>query len=164
MRFLKDHLFTEDFLIKGHINTGEYRLSNFLNKTHSRFLVVEEAILIRHNGSDPIHASWMQVRIQDILFAYESEETGDDVLRNLSEQSRNEARMTGYFNSTTPVQITGKVHKRVLDAGSTQQHNFFVVTEPEIQGLTVNPAPEYDTIRHMPYVIVNKNRLSFLFK
>jgi hypothetical protein len=36
--------------------------------------------------------------------------------------------------------------------------------EPELQGLAVHHAPEYDTIRELPYLIVNKNRLSFLFK
>jgi len=164
MRFLKDHLFTENFLIKGHVNTGEYRLSTFLNKIQKQFLEMEEVTLIRHDGRDRIHAPRMQVRIYDILFAYESEDAGDSVLKSLAEGVRDETYVTAYFNIPTPLQISGRVHKRIFDSIGTRQNEFIVVIKPEIQTLIENCTPEYDTIRDMPYAIINKNRVAFLFQ
>jgi len=164
MRFLKDYLFTDNFLIRGHVKTGEHRLSTFLNKTHKRFLDLEEATLIRHDGSGRIHAPKMQVRIHDILFAYESEDTGDDVLKSLAAGARDEIRMTACFNDSTSLQITGNVHRRVFDSTGARQHDFIVVIKPELRELAGSSAPDYDTLRNMPYAIVNKNRIAFLFQ
>lgn len=164
MRFLKDFLFTDDYLIRGHVKTGEHRLSTFLNKTHRRFLNVEEATLIRHDGSDRIHVPNMQVCVHEILFAYEAEDTGDDVLRSLAEGARDEIHITACFSGPKPLQIAGNVHRRILDAKSGGHHDFIVMINPVHVEPVKNSDPEYDTIRHMPYAIINKNRIAFIFQ
>lgn len=164
MRFLKDVLYTDIFLIKGHINTGEKRLSSFLNNTRKRFIEVEEATLYRHDGGNRIPAPLVQVHAQDILFAHESEDTGDEVFRNLAKQQRDEIRMTAYFSSTTPIQISGRIHKRAFDSNPGRYHDFIVVVQPEFQGVPFTAASEYDLFRDLHYVIVNINRIAFLFQ
>lgn len=164
MRFLKDVLYTDTFLIKGHVKTGEKRLSTFLNNTRKHFIEVVEATLLRHNGRDRIPAPRMQVHIRDVLFAHESENTGDEVLRNLAKQQRDEIGITAYFSSSTPLQISGKIHKRAFDSNPNRNHDFIVVVQPEFQGLPGNTAPEYELFRDLQYVIVNRDRIAFLFQ
>jgi len=164
MRFLKDVLYTDTFLIKGHINTGDRRLSSYLNNARQRFIDVEEAVLVKHNGEDRIPASSMQVHIRDILFAHESEDTGDQTLRNLANQQRDEIGVTAYFSSLAPLQLSGRIHKRALDSDARRHYDFIVVVQPEFQGLPDNTAPEYDLLRNLDYVIVNRDRLAFLFR
>ena len=164
MRFLKDVLYTDTFLIKGHVNTGERRLSGFLNNTRNRFIEVEEATLIRHDGGDCIPAARMQVHIRDILFAHESEDTGDEVLRNLAKHKRDEIRMTAYFSSATPLQLSGRIPRRAFDQDAHLPDDFIVVVHPEFRGLPANDAPEYALLRDLHYVIVNRDRLAFLFQ
>ena len=164
MRFLKDVLYTNTFLIKGHVNTGEERLSSFLNNTRKRFIEVEEATLLRHDGDDLIPASRMQVNVRDIFFAHESEDTGDEVLRNLAQQQRDEISITAYFSSSTPLQLSGRIHKRALDSNPDRQQDFIVVVQPEFQGLPLEAASEYGLFRDLHYVIVNRNRITFLFQ
>jgi hypothetical protein len=162
MIFLKDYLYLETCLIRGHGRTGETRLSNFLNRTHQRFLEVEEAAVIWHDTGDRVQAPHMEVRIQDILFAYESEDTGDDILRNLAGHTRDEIEATAHFGGGNRLRISGKVSPRALDFKSARQHNFFVMIQPSLQGFPAGPVPEYRTIRQMPYAIVNMERLSIL--
>ena len=164
MRFLKDVLYTDTFLIKAHVNTGERRLSGFLNDTRKRFIEVEEATLLKHDGGDRIPASRMQVHIRDILFAHESEDTGDEILRNLAKQQRDEIRMTAFFSSATPLQISGRIPRRAFDSDARRLHDFIVVVQPEFQGLPFKTAPEYDLFRNLHYVIVNRDRIAFLFQ
>lgn len=164
MRFLKDLLFTDLFLIKGHANTGGQRLSTFLNKTPKRFLEMEEATLIKHDGSDRFFSPWMQVRVNDIIFAHEMEVTGDEGLRLLAEREKDSIEITAYFSGITPLQLSGKVRKRALDSEALNDHDFIVMIEPILQGLTLNPAQEYAIVENLPYVILNKNRLAFIFQ
>ena len=91
------------------------------------------------------------------------EDTGDGILRNLADRSRDEIRITAYFNVPIPLQISGKAHNRIFDPVSSSHNDFIVLTEPEFQGLAANKAPEYAMLIKLPYAIVNRNRLAFLF-
>ncbi len=164
MRFLKDLLYTETFLIKGHANTGSQRLSTFLNNSRKRFLEMEEVTLIKHDGGRRVAAAWMQVRVDDILFAHELEMSGDEGLRILAERKRDDIEMTAYFSSDIPLQISGKVRKHALNSSTFRHCDFIVVVEPKLEGLILKPAREYAVLENMPYAIVNRNRLSLIFR
>jgi hypothetical protein len=163
MRFLKDLIFTDTFLIKGHANMGGQRLSTFLNSTRKRFLEMEEATILKHDGSSRIAAEWLQVRVNDILFAHELEDSGDEGLRHLSKRN-DDIEVTAHFSGSLPVQLSGKVRKRALDSDTLRNNDFIVVVEPRIEGLAISALPEYAFIENLPYAIVNKNRLELIFR
>ena len=164
MRFLKDLLFTEKFFIKGHVNTGDRRLSTFLNNTRKCFLEMEEATLIKHDDGSRITASWMQVQVNDILFAHELEVTGDEGLKHLAERERDDIEATGYFSGSASLQLSGKVRKRALDSDARRDHDFIVVVEPRIEWGAVTLGREYAVLENLPYAIVNKNRLALILR
>lgn len=162
MRFFKDCLFTDMFLIKGHVNTGGQRLSTFLNGARKRFLDVEEATLIRHDGSGRTQAAWAQVRTDQILFAHELEDSGDEGLRLLANRERDEIEVTAYFDGNHPLHLSGKVRKHSLEVNTPRGHDFIVVLEPRFEGLSIPSAPEFAVFKNLHYAIVNRNRLTLI--
>jgi hypothetical protein len=164
MKFFKDLLFTDMFLIKGHVNTGGHRLSTFLNNAHRRFLDMEEATLIKHDGSGRITAAWIQVRVDDIIFAHELESSGDEGLKLLAERERDDIDIAAHFSGNPGLQLSGKVRKHTLDAETLSKHDFIVVIEPRFEGLAIPPDPEYAIFNNMSYAIVNRNRLALIFR
>ena len=164
MKYLKDLLFTDTFLIKGHVNTGGQRLSTFLNSTRKRFLEMEEATLIKHDGGDRVLTEWMLIRVDDILLAHELEVTGDEGLRLLGERARDEIAITAHFSGNLSLQLSGKARKRAIDSDTLRHHDFVVVVDPVLQGFTLERAPEYAVFENLPYVIVNRNRIAFIFR
>ncbi len=162
MRFLKDLLFTDKFLLKGHVKTGGQRLSGFLNNNRKRFLEMEEAALIRHAGGDRIQSALVMVRINDILFAYEMEESGDEGLRNLGGRDKAELAVQIHLISDTPLHLTGLVRRRALDSDAMRKHDFMVLMNPSLKGFASQPAPEYALIQNTPYLIVNRDRISII--
>jgi hypothetical protein len=162
MKFHKDLLFTDKHLIKGHIKTGGQRLSTFLNSTRKKFLEMEEALLISHDGKDRIKTDFALVRINEILFAYENEETGDEVMRNLGGRQTAEQPILIHLNSTVPLQLSGKVRKRALESEAIRWHDFFVIMNPVLNGFSAKPAPEYSFIKNVPYLIVNRDRSAIM--
>ena len=164
MRFLKDLLFTDRYLIKGHIKTGGQRLSTFLNSTRKRFLEMEEATLIKHDGGERIHAELVSVRLNDILFAYEMEEAGDEGLRNLGVQAKAELEITIYLSADMPLQMSGMVRTRAMNSDALRKHDFVVMLNPILRGFAAKPAPEYALLKNVPYLIVNRDRISIIFQ
>jgi hypothetical protein len=164
MRFLKDLLFTDTYLIKGHASTGNQRLSTFLNSTQRHFLEMEEATLIRHEGGEPARADWMLVRVNDILFAHEMEQTGDEILKQLAEKERDEMKVTLHFNGNKSLRLSGKVRRRAFDPAGPGGHDFIVVLEPGLSGHDAQETSEYAILEALPYAIVNRNRVAFVFQ
>lgn len=162
MRFLKDLLFTDKHLIKGHVKTGGQRLSTFLNNNRKRLLEVEEAALITHHGGNRAQSSLLMARINDILFAYEMEESGDEGLRNLGGRDKAELAVQIHLASDAPLLLTGLVRKRALDSDATRRHDFLVLMKPSLKGFTAPAAPEYALIKGAPYLIVNRDRISII--
>jgi hypothetical protein len=162
MRYLKDLLVTEQFLIKGHANTGGRRLSTFLNNTSKPFLEMDEVTCFNHEGSECARASWMLVRIDDIILAHEIGEAGDEGLKGLAERELDQIAVTACFNANTPIRLSGKVRKRAVNSDSRSHHDFIVVVEPELRGLAFRAMPEFEAFENMFYAIMNRNRIAFI--
>lgn len=163
MKYLKDLLLTDRFFIRGHIKTGGQRLSTFLNNTSKRFLEMEEVTVVKHDGNERVVTAWMRVRVDEIILAHEMEVSGDEGLRMLAERGRDEIAVTASFSCNTPLQLSGRVSRRAIDCDSPRHHDFIVVVEPKLRGLTGKALHKHAAFENLPYVIVNRNRLAFIF-
>ena len=159
--YLKDLLLTNAFLIKGHINTGGQRLSTFLNNFPRRFLEIEEVTVMDPVQDTHFTTTRMLVRVEEIILAHELEETGDESLRHLAGQDRDDTVANIQFSGTTPFQLWGKVSTRAIERDSSGQYDFIVVVEPKILGLT-NKAQ--DVLKDLPYLIANKSRMALILE
>lgn len=161
MRYRKDLVLTGTFLVKGHINTGGQRLSNFLNNTRKRFLEMEAATVIHLLQGERSETAKILVRIDEILLAHELEKAGDETLKMLAEREKGEITATVLFNDTTLLEVSGRVGKRALERDSGD-HDFIVVKDPEIRGLTVDARVELSVFEDLHYLIANKNRIALV--
>jgi hypothetical protein len=159
MIYLKDLILTDAFLIKGHINTAGQRLSTFLNNFHKRFLEVEEATVRDQVQDTSFTTARMLLRVEEILLAHEREDIGDEVLRHLAEEERDDIPVTIQFNGVVRFQLLGKMKKRAVERDSSGQHDFLVVVEPKLLGLT---SKALDYFEDLPYLIVNKSRIAHI--
>ncbi len=161
MIYLKDLLLTDAFLIKGHINTANQRLSSFLGNFARRFLEIEEAVVTDCVRDEVFNATRMLMRVEEIIVAHEMEEIGDDGLRHLAGQERDDTVVTIQFNGAARFQLTGRVSKRSMERDSSSPHDFLVVVAPKLVGIT---GKSMDVLRNLPYLIVNKSRIAFILE
>jgi hypothetical protein len=165
MKYRKDLLLTDTFLLKGHLVTGGQRLSSFLNSTPKRFLEMNEVTVIDHAQGECVQIPRMQVCVDEILLAHEMEVTGDAGMRLLlAERERDEVALTVHFGRAIPLQLSGKVSRRAIDRDAPGRHDFIVVIEPRLQGLTGKAAEECAVFVKLLYVIANRNRIAFIFE
>jgi hypothetical protein len=162
MRYLKDLLLTDTFLLKGHLKTGDRRLSTFLNTTARRFLEMDEVTVVDHSRGERVLIARMLVRVEEILLAYETEDTGDEGLKLLAEREKDEVVVNAHFGGALPLQFSGKVSKRAVERDVSASHDFIVVVEPKLREIPRKAAHEYAIFEDLPYVIANRGRLAFI--
>ena len=115
MKYIKDLLLTDTFLIKGHLNTGGQRLSTYLNSTPRSFLEVEKAILVNHVQREDAETARILVRVDEIMLAHEMETTGDESLRLLAEPEKDLLAIAAHTGGMTPLKLSGKVSRRAIE-------------------------------------------------
>ena len=162
MKYLKDLLITDRFLLKGHVDTGNQRLSNFLNDAGRHFIEMNEAALLIHEGGERISVPRMLLRTDEILIAHEIGDAGDEGMKALAERQKDDLDVANRFSRLPSLQLSGKVRKRAMNAGALYQNHFVVVVEPQITGLPLREASEYALMETVYYVIVNTHRIAFV--
>jgi hypothetical protein len=161
MMYLKDLLLTDTFLLKGHISTGGQRLTSFLNAIPKRFLEMNEVTVTDHVRGVRFTNSRMLLRVEEIILAHELVERGDESLKLLAAQERDEVIVTARFSGATPLITSGRVSRRALEHDTPGQHEFIVFTEPNFEGLT---SIAHDIFKNLPYVIANRGRIAFIYE
>jgi hypothetical protein len=160
MMYLKDMVFTEAFLLKGHINTGTQRLSSYLNSLPKRFLEIDEATVTDHLRGARFTSARMLLRVEEIILAHELSEAGDENLKLLAAQERDEITITARFSGANQLAVSGRASRRALEHDAPGQHEFIVLVEPRFEGLT---RLAQDAFKDLPYVIANRSRIAFVW-
>jgi hypothetical protein len=165
LRYIKDLLVTEDVLIRGHVATGGRRLTDFLNATPRIFLDVDEASVAGHGPGEGMKQDSLLVRVDDVLLAHELVEAGgDQSLKALAHRGRDLGGIRLELGSRLRLTVTGKVIRRLLTREDLGAARFFVVEDPVISGFPTPDGSAPDTLRGLPYIIVNRPRISLAFR
>jgi len=164
LEYVKDLFLTESFLIKGHVNTGGRRLSNWLNAQTLPFVEVNDATLIGVAQGDRIVTARAMVRMDEILLAHELiDSAGDEMAAQLSDIDGDRTLVNLYYGGRLPLEVSGKMLRRAYNRRDLGDQEFLVVTDPSIEGLGDKKAREFAVIRQAPYLIVNRTRLAYVF-
>ncbi len=162
MRYLKYIFLTDTFIINGHLNTGGQRLSTFLNNTRRRLLNLDEVTFVNHIQGESAQSAALLVRTDDILLAHELEEAGDDRLRLLAEQGRDEVAISARFSGAFPFRLSGNVSRHTLDRCASSHQGFIVILRPRLLIIGDKAADRCGAFQDLPYVILNTNRLALI--
>ena len=164
MKFLKHLLLTDTFLLRGHLNTGDQRLSTFLNTIPKSFLEMEEVTFVNRLLGQRTTAGRILIRVEEILLAHETETAGDEHMRVLAGKDRDEIQVVFRFGGAAPFRISGVVSRRTIERDICSGHEFVVMTNPRIQGFGWGKSDEYAVWADLPYVIVNRNRIALVIQ
>lgn len=164
MDFVKDLILTESFLIKGTVRTGERRLSTHLNSMSGPFVEVRDATMIGVNQGERIVSSRALIQSREILLAHELIDlAGDAVLKQLSEVGRERVLVSLYLGGKLPLEVSGKLLRGAYDRNDLGDRDFLVMIDPVIEGLSGHSEREFKTLLDVPYVIINRRRVAYLF-
>jgi len=124
MRAVPVTLYTEQFIIRGTIQTQQHRVTDILNQAHDRYLVLEDVTLEEYASTElPTRAEFAQVNLASVLFAVSL--TTVETIRELRTPKVAERALI----SVPPFRVVGHVHllpERDLRDSLSELHGAFI--------------------------------------
>jgi hypothetical protein len=163
LTIVSDLFLTDSFLIKGEVDGKYNRLSQMLDEHRKYFLRVRNASLVDLNTCDRITTPLLHVNVDEILLAHEfldsaSDSKAADLYRNVN-FNKVRAFFTGHLN----VEVGGEVRPGSYEVDDRATRRFFVMRKPQLRGFNTHDDADLDQLTGLPYVIVNKTRLSYIY-
>jgi hypothetical protein len=163
LTIVSDLLLTDCFLIKGNVENKYARLSQVLDEHRRYFLRVRDATLIDLKSLDRIRTPLVHVNLDEVLFGHEYiDEAGDEHRRLMSTQPELH-RVRMFYTGNLNVELSGYVRPGAYEADDHVSRRFLVMRKPSVRGFDHRGDQELKGLLSLPYLIVNKLRLSYVY-
>jgi hypothetical protein len=163
LTIVSDLFLTDSFLIKGEVDRKYDRLSQMLDEYRKYFLKVRNATLIDLNTCDRITTPLLHVNMDEILLAHEFLDSAADT--NAAEVYKNVHfnKVRAFFTGHLNVEVGGEVRPGSYEVDDRATRRFFVMRNPQLRGFNAREDDDLGQLTGLPYVIVNKTRLSYIY-
>ncbi len=158
-----DLFLTDAFLIKGNVEHKYTRLSKLLDEHRKTFLRVRDCTLIDLGSRDQIQTPLLHMNVDEVLVAHEYlDEAGDGAMAELaSDPDLDKVRV--FYTGNLNVELAGFIRPGAYEVSDSGTRRFFVMREPELRGFNHRDDDELKKLIKLPYAIVNKARLSYVY-
>lgn len=165
LTIVSDLLLTDSFLIKGQIEGKYARLSRMLDEHRMYFLRVNDATLVDLGTRDRIQTPSVYVNVDEVLLAHEIlDEAGDPAARALGQVAEDDLnRVRVFYTGNLNIEVAGHIRARSYEADDRRTRRFFVMQRPQVRGMEIEADPDLALLGDLPYVILNKTRLSYVY-
>ncbi len=163
LTIVSDLLLTDSFLIKGEVETKYDRLSQMLDEHRKYFLKIRNATLVDLNTCDRITTPLLHVNMDEILLAHEFLDSAADVQAAELYKNVHFNKVRVFFTGHLNVEVGGEVRPGSYEVDDRATRRFFVMRNPQLRGFNARGDEDLRQITGLPYVIVNKTRLSYIY-
>src|SRR5688572_13763817 len=163
LTIVSDLLLTDCFLIKGNVEHKYTRLSQVLDEHRKYFVRVRDATLIDLKSRDRIRTPLLHVNLDEILLAHEYlDEAGDEYARMLAaDQELHKVRV--FYTGKLNIELAGLLRPGAYEADDHITRRFCVLRKPTLRGIEDHGDDELRSLAKLPYLILNKLRLSYIY-
>jgi hypothetical protein len=164
LTIVSDLFLTDSFLIKGQVEKKYTRLSQLLDDCRKYFIKVRDATLVDLGTRERIQTPLLHMNVDEILLAHEFlDEAGDPYKAQLANDDPLLHRVRLFYTGNLNVEIAGDIRPGSYEADDRNSRRFFVMRNPEVRGLKVDGDPDLALLKELPYLILNKTRLSYVY-
>lgn len=163
LTIVSDLFLTDSFLIKGEIENKYSRLSQMLDEHRRYFLRVRNATLVDLNTCDRISTPLLHMNMDEILMAHEFLDSAGDLAQADLYRNQKLQRIRVFFTGLLNVEVAGEARPSAYDVADRATRRFFVMRSPVVRGFKTHDDAELNQILSLPYLIVNKTRLSYIY-
>ena len=162
--FVEDLFLTESFLVKGRLVRKYQRLNKMLEDNERMFIGVEDATMVSLRGNEIIRTPSVLIHRKEIIFAHELVEVAGDNAQKKMAANDKSVRIRAFYNGAVQVELAGRVEPMAYESlPNTPARRFFVMVEPVLRGLNIEGNPELRCLKGLPYAIVQKDKLAYVY-
>jgi hypothetical protein len=163
LTIVSDLLLTDTFLIRGNIENKYARLSRILDEHRRYFLKVREATLIDLGTGDRITTPLLHVNVDEVILAHEFLDGGGDAALADMAKDQKLDRVRVFYTGRVNLEFAGHVRPGSYDVNDHSTRRFFVMRDPVLTGLDDHDDRDLKQLARLPYAILNKERVAFLY-
>ncbi len=163
LTIVSDMFLTDSFLIKGEVERKYNRLSQMLDEHRKYFIKVRNATLVDLNTCDRIVTPLLHVNMDEILLAHEFLDSSSDAAFAELYKNVNFSKVRVFFTGHLNVEVGGEVRPGSYEVDDRATRRFFVMRNPAVRGFNARDDKDLAQLKDLPYVIVNKTRLSYIY-
>jgi len=160
---VSDLFLTDSFLIKGEVERKHARLSQVLDEHRKFFIKVRNATLVDLNTCDRIQTPLLHVNTDEILVAHEFLDQAGDAQLAALHRDHKLVKVRAFFTGHLNVEVGGECRPGAYEADDRMTRRFFVMRNPQVRGFNAKEDSDLQLLFKLPYVIVNKARLSYVY-
>jgi len=163
LTIVSDLLLTDGFLIKGNVENKYARLSQVLDEHRKYFLRVRDATLVDLKTCERIQTPLVHVNLDEILLAHEFlDEAGDEAAKKLA-TNRELHRVRAFYTGRLNIELAGYLRPGAYEADDHLARRFFILRDPDVRGFDDHGDDDLKALNDLPYAILNKLRLSYVY-
>jgi hypothetical protein len=163
LTIVSDMLLTDSFLIKGNVENKYTRLSQVLDEHRRYFIKVRDATLVDLNSCERINTPLLHVNVDEILVAHEFLDSGGDPAQRELAKHQDLHRVRVFYTGSLNMELGGEVRPGSYEADDRSTRRFFIMRNPVVRGFSDRGDDDLKLLARLPYVILNKLRLSYVY-
>lgn len=162
MEIIQDVILTDSFLMLGTIANKYRRLSQLLDHYQKLFVPLVDVTMYDHADGEQIHVSDVLVNLDEVIFAHEFVDSGGDIFQKNMCVDGEKTEIRSFYNGRINLELRGYVRQQAYEINKFN-NGFFVMEQPQIKGLPGEVPAVTRLVQELPYIIVQKKRISYVF-
>jgi hypothetical protein len=163
LTLVSDLFLTDAFLIKGTVENKYTRLSKLLDEHRKYFIRLKEVTLIDLGSRDRIQTPFLHMNVDEILLAHEYLDDAGDAHRPEMAKDQNLQKVRVFYTGGLNLEVGGEIRPSAYEISDKATRRFFVMRNPVMRGFDPKGDDELASMMKLPYVILNKDRLSYVY-
>ncbi|TDJ66155.1 MAG: hypothetical protein E2O39_16975 [Planctomycetota bacterium] len=168
LTLVSDVFLTDAFLIKGNVENKYTRLSKLLDEHRKYFLRIRDVTLIDLNSRERITTPLLHMNMDEVLLAHEfldeaGDETRADMANNNAAEEDKLQKVRVFYTGNLNIEVSGQIRANAYEVSDKATRRFFVMRNPILRGFKDNGDKDLRQLLRLPYLILNKERLSYIY-
>lgn len=163
LTIVTDLFLTDTFLIKGTVENKYTRLSKMLDEHRKYFLRIRDVTLTDLNSCEEIHTPLLHMNIEEILLAHEFVDDAGDGTRADLAKTQFVQRVRAFYTGPLNIELAGEIRPNAYEISDKATRRFFVMRNPKLRGFDAKSNSSLEQLLNLPYAILNKERLSYIY-
>ena len=163
LTIVSDLFLTDAFLIKGTVENKYTRLSKMLDEHRKYFLRLREVTLVDLASRDRIQTPFLHMNIDEILLAHEYLDDAGDTHRPDMAKEQDLEKVRVFYTGGLNLEVGGEIQPEAYEVSDKATRRFFVMRNPVLRGFDPKGDEELASLLKLPYAILNKDRLSYVY-
>lgn len=162
---VSDLFLTDSFLIKGNVENKYTRLSKLMDEHRKYFLKIRDCTLIDLVSKDRIHTPLLHMNVDEVIMAHEFlDEAGDGARGTLAkDQGEDLQKVRIFYTGSVNIELAGEIRPSAYEISDKATRRFFVMRNPQLRGFKHKGDSELKALLDLDYVILNKERVAYLY-